>query len=790
MINIPKNGKIKVSWKPNIYDYSRDREKEIITLFSKKYNIPKEQIKIEAKPVNVNKLGKEVSISKDIVENVQKPSFHHSLFKRYLRENNIENYDYEIFNRIDSEINALIDYDEYDKHKHFSINWIKWSNFLSYGEDNFFDFRNLKGLILLNGEPANQSGKTTFAIDLLHFLLYGKTSKTSTLDKTFNKHLPETTKLYVEGSLMIDGEEIIIRRTLKRTSLEKRTSKTRVSQDIEFFKVINGELTELEDIDDKREESTTKTNKAIKDAIGKEEDFDMIISTTSSNLDELIEKKDTERGRLLTRWIGLLPLERKDELARKKYNEEVKPYLLSKRYNSEELKREISLFETSNKTLEKEVKDLNNENQKIDKEIEELEENKNTLISAKRKIDEEVLKIDITTVKTLIEKIKTDGSSKKEKFNKNIKRIEEIGDVEFSIEELNKLSEEKGELTGIISLYKEKARTCKSNKIALETSEVCPTCGRKYENVDNSAKIKELEEEYNEIVKIGIEKTNRKEQVEKLIKEINERKDLYEEKAKLVTENSSLEFNISNLKNAYKEQNDLLTKYHENHEAIDINNKLDIDINNIKFKIKDRNNTKETNIKYIEQKTNLIENNNVNINERKNIINKIEEEIILERHWSIYLDMIGKNGISKMVLRNALPYINVEINSMLSEVCDFTVEIEITDKQEVIFYLIKDGVKSELSSGSGFEKTASALALRTVLGETSSLSKLNGLILDEVWGRVAKENYDKMKLLCDKMLKYYDYIIQISHLDEIKDWHDHIITVTKVNNVSKINVVK
>ena len=80
---------------------------------------------------------------------------------------------------------------------------------------------------------------------------------------------------------------------------------------------------------------------------------------------------------------------------------------------------------------------------------------------------------------------------------------------------------------------------------------------------------------------------------------------------------------------------------------------------------------------------------------------------------------------------------------MLSEVCDFTVEIEITDKQEVIFYLIKDGVKSELSSGSGFEKTASALALRTVLGETSSLSKLNGIILDEIWGRVAKENYDK-----------------------------------------------
>ena len=63
-------------------------------------------------------------------------------------------------------------------------------------------------------------------------------------------------------------------------------------------------------------------------------------------------------------------------------------------------------------------KDLNNENQKIDKEIDELEKNKDNLISAKRKIDEEVLKIDITTVNAKIEKIKIDGSTKKEKLNK------------------------------------------------------------------------------------------------------------------------------------------------------------------------------------------------------------------------------------------------------------------------------------------------------------------------------------------------------------------------------------
>ena len=152
--------------------------------------------------------------------------------------------------------------------------------------------------------------------------------------------------------------------------------------------------------------------------------------------------------------------------------------------------------------------------------------------------------------------------------------------------------------------------------------------------------------------------------------------------------------------------------------------------------------------------------------------------------------MVGKNGISKMVLRKTLPIINAQMNSMLSNVCDFNVEIAITDKNEIMFYLIKDGVKSDLTSGSGFERTASALALRTVLGNISSLPRINGFIADEIWGRVAKENYENMIKLLNKILNYYDYIIVISHLDEIKDYCNQIITVTKENNISKIHLVK
>lgn len=76
------------------------------------------------------------------------------------------------------------------------------------------------------------------------------------------------------------------------------------------------------------------------------------MSITESNLDALIDKKDTERGRLLSRWIGLLPLEEKDALAREHFNQNVKPYLLSNQYDLETLKNEIGAFHVSIKQNE------------------------------------------------------------------------------------------------------------------------------------------------------------------------------------------------------------------------------------------------------------------------------------------------------------------------------------------------------------------------------------------------------------------------------------------------------
>jgi DNA repair exonuclease SbcCD ATPase subunit len=153
--------------------------------------------------------------------------------------------------------------------------------------------------------------------------------------------------------------------------------------------------------------------------------------------------------------------------------------------------------------------------------------------------------------------------------------------------------------------------------------------------------------------------------------------------------------------------------------------------------------------------------------------------------------MIGKNGISKMVLREALPIINGRISQMLDGVCDFDIEVLINNKNEITFNIIQDGVVSDVNSGSGFEKTVTALVLRSVISEISTIPKMNFIIFDEILGRVASENHDKIKLLYDRSVKYYDFVFHITHNESVLDWHNQIVTVVrKENGCSELKEVK
>jgi ABC-type lipoprotein export system ATPase subunit len=58
--------------------------------------------------------------------------------------------------------------------------------------------------------------------------------------------------------------------------------------------------------------------------------------------------------------------------------------------------------------------------------------------------------------------------------------------------------------------------------------------------------------------------------------------------------------------------------------------------------------------------------------------------------------------------------------------------------------------------------------------------------MDEVFGRISKDNYDNMKSLLEKVSKSYDTLMLISHNSEVRDWCDNHISVVKENNISKL----
>lgn len=158
-VNVGKKSKIIIEWKDKPENYSYETKKHIQSIASERYGVPKDAVKINFLPVIYNEKGEIVDVSTDIINNIQDPKFQIKLFNDYINENSIEGVDFEFIKKIDSEINSKIDYDVYDKYKKYEIEWIKWDNFQSYGPNNSFDFRPLKGLTLVNGVPANMSGK-------------------------------------------------------------------------------------------------------------------------------------------------------------------------------------------------------------------------------------------------------------------------------------------------------------------------------------------------------------------------------------------------------------------------------------------------------------------------------------------------------------------------------------------------------------------------------------------------------------------------------------------------------
>ena len=177
------------------------------------------------------------------------------------------------------------------------------------------------------------------------------------------------------------------------------------------------------------------------------------------------------------------------------------------------------------------------------------------------------------------------------------------------------------------------------------------------------------------------------------------------------------------------------------------------------------------------------------IEKNNDIILRIAEEFEREKIYKIYVDVFGKNGISKIIMKTMMPLINSELQRLLQDSCFFNLEIRINDKNEVDFIMIDNGtgVEKPMTAGSGYEKTVGALAIRAVLAKVCSLPKPNISVYDETWGKVSNDNLEMVGDFFMKLKDYFEKIFVISHNPLISNWADNVVRITKIDNVSKVS---
>ena len=780
LVDVPSKAQIRVDWQDYPENRTIDSVNRVKTYFSDKYGVPKTSIKINFIPILKNNAGKVIDLSDGIIDNIMDTAYQRGLFREWLKLNDVT-IDYERLCRLDDKINEiLIDREEEDiRYRRWTIKKLWLNNFLSFGENNEIEYKNLNGLSVVNSIPANQGGKTIFTIDSLLFLFFGKTTKTEVNEEIFNT-FSDKDEVLVGGHIEIDGDEYIIERKLNRK--QSKNGDYKVSTKLEFYRILADGTEENLEGEQRRE-----TDKLIADTIGSYDDFMLTIIATSKNLEDLMETKPTQRGRLLTKFIGLEVIEKKEEI-NKSLMSDFKSKMKSNVYNTKELELEIEDFKNTisvnritNKENDKLLKD------KLGK-IKEAQEKKEDLLGKRYSIDDEIKKVNPDTLKKEIEDLTKTGVELKEKLEEITSQIKDIPkfsydeDVheEYRTEEKNLLVEKNGvesSITTIEKLIKD-----------LKEGEICPTCKRALDEVDHSSEIKDneklLKEKQKELKKIV---TNIDKIYDKLTK-ISEHKknsDLYD---KLGLSKDKTEIDIDRMRVDYREKTSLLKDYERNSTFIDENRKLESKILGYNQLIETLE-TEKDNIKTeIQNINNDTTNKEEKITENTNLIEQIKREEEVLKIFDVYNRMIGKNGIAKLVLSSVIPIINYELNRLLDEVCDFEIQLEMNDKNEVDFLLIKNDVVKKLKSGSGLETTLASLALRSVLGRVSTLPKPNTIVFDEVLGKVANINLDQVKIFFDKIKKMYEIIFLISHNPIVQDWADKIITIEKNNDISSLQI--
>jgi DNA repair exonuclease SbcCD ATPase subunit len=768
---------IKVTWEDTPENFTPEKIRRVKSYFQDKYKTKSIQV-ITKSLVDKSNIKLE---SLEASDNILDQQYQKNLMKDFIKENNIT-IKWELLDRLDNRVNGEIDKLNENKVRYnkWFVKKIEFSNFLSFGPNNVIDYTQLDGITVIESTPKNFGGKSTSSVDLLMFLFFNSTTKTKTAIEIFNRFTDDD-EVSVRGEITIDGDDYVIERKIIRK--KTKLGEYNVSSKLEFFKKKSDGA-----IENLTGEQRRETETFIESAIGSEEDFLSTIMTTGNNLEQLIESKPTSRGQILTKFMGLESLRTKEEIAKNIYNDWSKK-LISNTYNITQLEIDNGNYRDSVTNSENEIERHKIELKNLEKHLKDLETRKDEVLGSRNNdIDQELIK----TNPTLLQREIDDLVSQRDVSKKNVESVDVIEPSKYYDEDEHKeLKNEMSTLQNFNAAYNyEKGDKEKLVKQLTEGS-ICPTCKRALDEVNHSDEIEELKTEINKILGFIEVNQNKFNELKTQSEGYDTLKSEFETYEKNKLRKARYELEVDQKQFEIDQKQTKLNNYDSNKKKLEENQKIDAEIIGLRSKIETANaDIRISNSSIEKHKGNIISvNEKININ--NDLITKIKSEEELLSVFKAYLTIYGKNGISKIIMKNMIPLLNQELYRLLVDSCHFILELNVNDKNEVEFVMIdiETRVVKPLNAGSGYERTISSLALRSVLTKISSLPKPNIVVMDEVFGKIADENLEMVGEFFKKIKNYFEHIIVISHNPLIRNWSDNIVMIKKEENVSSIDFI-
>jgi DNA repair exonuclease SbcCD ATPase subunit len=157
--------------------------------------------------------------------------------------------------------------------------------------------------------------------------------------------------------------------------------------------------------------------------------------------------------------------------------------------------------------------------------------------------------------------------------------------------------------------------------------------------------------------------------------------------------------------------------------------------------------------------------------------NAIRNDIVETIKGGYLIDLMNKT---------ILPVFEEKINSILKNYVNYELVLNNEDNGLDI-HKRSDGGLSEATRMSGYETLMANIAIKIAMNELGRKEKIYFMILDEVFAYCDDNAVDNLPKLFEYLRTKYDFVFVITHNEQIKQYVDMSINVTKNNGISTIN---